>query len=198
MLKFICCDIGAYGGSENQKLAKEHNVDLVASALKGKAPDPVYAGFAFSEDGTEATSCSEGNKPQRSKFYESNGTFRALMTKKCCENCPNRECYLVRKQKKSFVVTVSPKMVQRAQYLGKLSTEGYLKLTRMRNADEGIPSVMRRRYNVDHSPFLGSIRTGWTYALAVGAYNTVKLFKSCRRQRGQCAQIWYLPEKGVE
>lgn len=46
---------------------------------------------------------------------------------------------------------VSPKMVQRAQYLEKLSTDDYLRLTRMRNAVEGIPSVMRQCYNVDPS-----------------------------------------------
>ena len=110
------------------------------------------------------------------------------MDKACCENCPNRDRCRAQEQKNNFVVMVSPKMVQRAQYLEKLTTDDYLRLTRMRNAVEGIPSVMRRRYNVDHSPFRGLIRTGWTYALLIGAYNTVKLMKSRRRARGQCAQ----------
>ena len=179
---------GAYGGSENQKLAEEHNIDLVATALTGKTPDPIFSGFTFSEDGAEVASCPGGNKPQSSTFYEKSGMFRVLMGKECCENCLHRDQCRAQAQKNNFAVMVSPKMVQRAQYLEKLSTDDYLKLTRMRNAIEGIPSVMRRRYNVDHSPFRGLIRTGWTYALSVGAYNTVKLMKSRRRSRGQYAQ----------
>ena len=179
---------GAYGGSDNQKLAEEHNVELVATALTGKTPDPVFAGFTFSEDGKEVASCPEGNKPQNSTFYEKSGMFRVLMDKGCCENCPNKDHCHAQEQKRNFAVMVSPKIVQRAQYLEKLSTDDYLRLTRMRNAVEGIPSVMRRRYNVDHSPFRGLIRTGWIYALSVGSYNTVKLMKSRRKPREQCAQ----------
>lgn len=34
---------GAYGGYENQKLAEEHNVGLVATAIIGKIPDPIFS-----------------------------------------------------------------------------------------------------------------------------------------------------------
>ena len=180
---------GAYGGTDNQKLAEERNVDLIATALTGKSPDPVFAGFEFSENGTAVSKCPEGHSPQSSTLYEKSGMFRVLMGKECCENCPNRVHCRVQEQKNTFAVAVSPKMVQRARYMEKLSTDDYIKLTRTRNAIEGVPSVMRRRYNIDHSPFRGLIRTGWTYALSVGAYNTVKLLLYRKKTRDKCAQI---------
>lgn len=179
---------GAYGGSENQKLAETHNVELITTALTGKAPDEVFSGFVFNETGTEVVNCPAGKAPLKSTLYKKSGMLRVLMPKDCCSNCPYQKNCRARKQKHAYAVMVSPKMVQRAQYLQKLSTEDYLKLARMRNAVEGVPSVLRRRYRVDHSPFRDLIRTGWTYALAVGAYNIRKLIGSRIRSGEKCAQ----------
>lgn len=180
---------GAYGGTENQKLAEEHNVNLVTTALIGIDPDPVFAGFEFNKDETGVLKCPVGYKPKSCTFYAKSGMFRVLMNKECCKHCPNREKCRAKEQQNNFAVMVSVKMVQRARYLEKLSTEEYMKLSRKRNAVEGIPSVMRRRYRVDHSPFRGIIRTGWTYALSVGAYNIVKLLRYREKTRGMCAPI---------
>lgn len=180
---------GAYGGSENQRLAEEHNVELIATALTGKAPNPIFADFEFDTNETTVVSCPNGCEPQSCKLYEKTGMIRVLMPKEACEHCPNREKCGVSEQKANFSVVISTKMVRRSQYLKKLSTEEYLQLTRMRNAIEGIPSVLRRKYNMDHSPFRGIIKTGWMYALSVGAYNIVKLLKYRQKPRDYYAQI---------
>jgi hypothetical protein len=79
---------GAYGGSENQKLAETHNVELITTALTGKAPDEVFSGFVFNEAGTEVVNCSAGKAPLKSTLYKKSGMLRVLMPKDCCSNCP--------------------------------------------------------------------------------------------------------------
>ena len=94
-----------------------------------------------------------------------------------CSSCPMREHCHARLQKKEAVVTVSKKMVMRARYLKKLGTEEYKKLTKQRNAVEGIMSVLRRRYHVDEIPVFGKECSKIYFYLKVGAFNVVKLLK---------------------
>ena len=43
-------------------------------------------------------------------------------------------------------------MVDRASYIKNISTVEYIKLQKKRNGVEGIPSILRRKYNVDRVP----------------------------------------------
>lgn len=178
---------GAYGGTANQELAAEKNINLVTTCLTGKDPDPIFSKFILSEDGTQVLSCPEGHAPVKTTHYPKTGVCRALFPKSCCENCPNKELCKVKQQKKNFAVHVSGKMVQRAQYLEKLSTEEYRDLTRMRNAIEGIPSVLRRRYHIDDIPTYGLARTGFFIVCKAMAYNFVKVRNYRQRHREKCA-----------
>lgn len=80
-------------------------------------------------------------------------------------------------------------MVVRAQYAEKLSTEEYRKLARMRNAVEGIPSVLRRKYRVDDIPVFGLLRSKTFFTMKVMAYNFNKLRRSLSRQGVESAQM---------
>ena len=77
-------------------------------------------------------------------------------------------------------------MAARAAYLQKMSTDGYKKLAKMRNAIEGIPSVLRRKYHIDQIPVAGKIRSGIFVVAKIMAYNFNKLRKYCRSQREKC------------
>ena len=92
------------------------------------------------------------------------------------------------KSNKGYAVHVSASMVQRAKYLAKLSTEEYRLLTRQRNAVEGIPSVLRRKYHIDDIPVLGYLRSRQFFWLKIGTYNFKKLIKHNRRKQVECAQ----------
>ena len=93
-----------------------------------------------------------------------------------------------REQKKNYAVHVSANMAERAGYLAKLSTDEYKQLTRLRNAIEGIPSVLRRKYHVDDIPVLGYLRSRQFFLFKIGAYNFNKLLKHNRRTGGKSAQ----------
>ena len=172
---------GAYGGQENQELAESKNTELITTALIGKQTDPVFAEFQLSEDGSKVTRCPMGHSPEKTTYYPRTGMCRALFKKECCEHCPNRERCKGKPQKKNYAIHVSANMVQRAKYLKKLSTEEYISLTRKRNAVEGIPSVLRRRYRIDDIPILGFLRSRQFFWFKVGTYNFIKLLKHNRR-----------------
>lgn len=179
---------GAYGGKENQKLAASKNTELITTTLTGKLTDPIFADFTFSEDGKQVISCPMGYAPEKTTYYPKTRMCRALFPKGCCDNCPHKEECKGKPQKKNYAVHVSSNMAERAKYLAKLSTDEYIELTRKRNAVEGIPSVLRRRYRVDDIPVFGYLRSRAFFWFKIGAYNFNKLLRHNRRLRGKSAQ----------
>ncbi len=169
---------GAYGGKENRELAASKNTGLITTALTGRAVDKFYAGFKFSEDGTEVLQCPMGCAPVKTTYYPKTGMCRVLFAKASCENCPHREECRCRPQKKNFAVHVSANMAERAKYLEKLTTEEYKKLAWKRNGVEGIPSVLRRRFHVDSIPVFGYLWSRQFFLLKIGAYNFNKLLRN--------------------
>ena len=179
---------GAYGGQDNMELARSKNVELIPTALTGADPDPVFADFKLSDDGTKILECPMGHKPVKSSFYAKTQMCRAKFPLECCAGCPYRDRCKAKQQRNSYAVHVSAKTVARAEYRKKLSTEEYKALTRKRNAIEGIPSVFRRKFNVDRIPVRGLIRTKQFFMLKVCAYNNGKLFRYLRRLRENFVQ----------
>lgn len=180
---------GAYGSEKNRALAEEKNVELVATALIGVLPDPVFADFEMDAKGERVVRCPAGHEPLGTSYYVKQGSCRARFSKDHCCNCPHRDKCRAMEQKKNFVVTVSSKKVARAKYLRKLSTDSYKQLTKQRNAIEGIPSVLRRKYRIDEMPVFGYIRSKMLFALKIGAYNIQKVCRHCARSRRQSALL---------
>lgn len=180
---------GAFGSEENRRLAESRNIELVTTALTGVLPDPVFSEYEMDSKGERVIRCPAGHEPLGTTYYEKTGICRARFSKDHCGNCPFREKCRAVEQKKNFAVMVSAKKVSRAKYLKKLSTEDYRKLTKQRNAIEGIPSVLRRKYRVDEIPVFGYIRSKMFFALKVGAYNIRKVCNHCKRQRHQSALL---------
>lgn len=168
---------GAYSGKENGALAKEKGIELVTTALLGRQPDPVIAEFLFSEDGRQVLRCPMNHEPTKSTYYDKIETCRVIFNKEHCERCPHSKKCKAKIQRKSAVVMVSTKMVERAEYIKQLSSAEYKALTRKRNGVEGIPSVLRRKYNVDNIPSRGLLRSKTFLLLKIGAYNIKKVLK---------------------
>lgn len=177
---------GAYGSTDNRKLAEKNKIELVATSLSGKETDTVFAGFQFNEAGTEVTQCPQGHAPKKTTYYPKTGMCRVKFSRLHCGNCPYKDRCKAKAQRKDYVVHVSQKMADRARYLRKMSTEEYRKLARKRNAIEGIPSVLRRKYHIDTIPVLGKIRSKAFVICKVMAYNFNKLRKYMRTQRDNC------------
>ena len=179
---------GAYGGEENQRLAKECNTQLVTTALIGKTTNSIFSEFVFSEDGHTVLQCPMGNVPEKTTYYPKTGMCRTLIKKECCDNCPHKEACKGKPQKKNYAVHVSKTMQARSSYMKEMTSEAFIKLAKMRNAVEGIPSVLRRKYHIDDIPTYGLLKSRQFFLLKIGAYNFKKLLRHNRNQRVKSAQ----------
>ena len=65
-----------------------------------------------------------------------------------------------------------------------MQTKEYIQLTNKRAGVEGIPSVIRRKYQVDSMPVRGLLRSKLWFSFKIGAYNFNKLLR-------------YLGKKGI-
>ncbi len=166
---------GAYGGIENTAEAAENNIELVTTALTGSTPDVIMSDFEIDTKQHKVQSCPMGHKPYKCRYYEATDSYRVSFNKNTCNNCPNKEKCRAKFQKKSAVVMLSTKTVQRAKYLKKLSTEEYRLLARKRNGVEGIPSILRRKYNVDHIPVRGHLRSKLWFTMKIGTINVKRV-----------------------
>ena len=166
---------GAYGGEDNVQNARENNIRLVTTTLLGKDPDVILGDFLIDEEDHQVRYCPQWRVPVETTYNANQDSYRMFFLKEHCNTCKNRKACRVKNQKKYAVVTITPKTVARAQYLRMLSTEEYKKLTRMRNAVEGIPSVLRRRYHVDQIPVRGFVRSKTWFTLKIGAINVKRV-----------------------
>lgn len=180
--KAILITDGAYSGTENEALASANNIELITTALTGKNPDIICAGFQINSEKQVIVKCPAGRKPYKTSYYSKTEMYRGSFNKKDCADCPFREQCGSKLQKKSAYVMISTKMVQRASYLAKLSTEEYKLLTRKRNGIEGLPSVLRRRYHVDQMPVRGLVRSKFWFAFKVMAINMKRVLKKASAQ----------------
>ncbi|MCK5763508.1 MAG: transposase, partial [Clostridiales bacterium] len=168
---------GAYASTENVDLAANNNIELITTALLGKSPDEIQSYFKIDSEKREVLQCPAGKSPYKTSYYEKIEMYRASFNKKTCANCPLREKCGAKLQKKSAFVMISEKMVQRATYLKKLSSNEYRTLSKKRNGVEGLPSVLRRRYNVDHMPVRGLVRSKIWFSFKIGAINVKRMLK---------------------
>lgn len=168
---------GAYASTANEDLAAKNNIELVTTALLGKTPDELQAEFVLDAQGKTLLKCPAGHKPYKSRYSDKTETIRASFNRKTCENCPLRERCGVKLQKKSAYVLVSVKKVKRAESVKKMQTEEYRSLAKIRNGVEGMPSVMRRKYNVDKIPVRGLVRSKIWFSFKIGAINAKRVIK---------------------
>jgi hypothetical protein len=154
---------GAYGSDELIDLANQQNINLVTTALIGKTPDPLLSEFEIDEQNHQLRKCPAGHAPTSCQYKFQTDSYYAHFDKSICMTCPHRKHCGVKFQKKTGLVHISAKTVRRAACLKQLSKPEYKALTRKRNAVEGIPSVLRRKYRIDHMPVRGYVRTKYQW-----------------------------------
>lgn len=170
---------GAYNSDALNELAARKNVTIHTTALTGKETNEVFADFVLNEEKTAILQCPAGKVPTSCQYNENKEEIKAKMPDNCCADCPHRDqCKAkVNNKKQRSTVSVTSKMVARARQARSFSTEEGKKNARRRNGVEGIMSVMRRKYDVDHIPVFGIDRLKlwiWTTLLS---YNLVKYQK---------------------
>ena len=177
--KVVLIGDGAFAGKVNSELAEANNVVLVTTALAGPPPPDVFADFSINEELKQVVNCPAGHAPIRQGRNQATDTYRIVMEKEHCINCPNRANCNAKMQAKSAVVSVSTNKVNRARVNNNsaISPEEYANYRNARNAIEGIPSVLRRVYDVDEMPVYGKMKSKLFFGFKIAAIN-VKKFTS--------------------
>ena len=166
---------GAYFSEEINNKARAKGITMVPTNLVGGGKNNNCDKFEIDEKEHLVKKCPSGHKPIDSKFKE--GSYSAHFNKKHCSSCPLRKDCPVIKQKKSYLFRVSEKTLHRSQLITKMGTLEYQELAKKRAGIEGIPSVLRRRYKIDHLPVRGEVRSKVWLGFKISAINCKRLIK---------------------
>lgn len=182
---------GAYNSDSLEEAAKAKNVEIHTTSLTGKAPEDILADFTLNEEGTEVLSCPAGKAPASCQYNPNTGCITAKMPDNCCASCPHKEeCRAkVNNKKNRSSVKVTGKAVARARQARQFTTEEGKKNACRRNGVEGVMSVMRRKYGLDHIPVFGLDRLKtwiWTTLLSYNLVKYQKYIESTAKQTLVC------------
>jgi len=166
---------GAYFSEDINNKALARGITMVPTNLIGGTKNSNGDKFEIDEKEHLVKKCPSGHKPITSKFKE--GSYRAHFDKKHCINCPLRKDCPVIEQKKSYFLKVSEKTLHRSLLITKMGTSEYQELAKKRAGIEGIPSVLRRRYKIDHLPVRGEVRSKVWLGFKISAINCKRLIK---------------------
>jgi hypothetical protein len=174
---------GGFASGENSALAKENGISFIATSLTGTKPPEILADFVIDSEEHRIEQCPMGNQPQRQSWNPLKDTYRATMEKDQCANCPHRAECKAQITKYHAFVTISANIVERAKAVKEISSDAYSKYRNSRNAVEGLPSVLRRRYAVDAMPVFGIMKSKLFFGFKIAAINVKNLLKYTR---GHC------------
>ena len=170
---------GAYSGMEIQAKASEKNIGVLTTGLSGRKVREDLEQFTFSEDGTKILACPEGNRPRTSTYNPRMHRIRVSFFRSQCENCPHRDtCSPVMKVRTAFLVLPSGNSRAVTEIRERREEEETWKtIRRIRNGIETVPSIIRNKYQVDHMPVRGKLRTKQFFGFKVAALNFTKLIR---------------------
>ena len=175
---------GAFYSEENSELAKKNGIIFITTSLTGTKPAEILAGFVINSEEHQIEQCPMGYKPESQSWNSSKDANRIVMEKGQCENCPHRAECKAQITKYHAFVTISASRVEHAKLVKEISSESYAKNRNARNAVEGLPSVLRRRYHVDDMPVFGLVKSKLRFGFKIAAINVKNLLKYTR---GHCA-----------
>jgi len=164
---------GAYASEDNFQAAAKYNILFVPTALIGEKPPEILPDFKI--ENKTVKSCPEGQEPADCRYNDAKEEYYAHFDKATCENCSRREECPVIMQKKRALFKITQTTINRSLYSRSLSTEEYKGYARIRNGVEGVPSVLRRRYNVDDMPVYGLLRSKLWFGFKIGAINVKRV-----------------------
>lgn len=181
-VKYIAND-GGYFSSANIEKANSKGIKMSFSALTGKNEVGIsgICKFEIDEDIQRIVKCPAGHRPKQTKYNEGNQTYSAKFPKDLCEKCPMAaQCPIKRSSRYNQI------QFTRKKYITDLSrceigTEEHIRLSRFRAGVEGVPSVLRRMYNIDRIPVRGLNRSRIWVDAKIMAYNFRAFYAYCRR-----------------
>ena len=175
---------GAYYSADTVEKAEEKGIEMGFSAMTGMKTSESQIGvneFSIDED-EQIRACPAGFAPESSEYKADKETYSAKFAKENCAACPLFDNCPVKEQKRFNKVTFTKKTLQADICRAKMGEPRYQELAAFRAGVEGIPSVLRRKYAIDHIPVRGLKRSRIWVNCKIMAYNFMSVFGYCRRK----------------
>lgn len=107
--------------------------------------------------------------------------YTAKFDKRHCDNCPLSAHCQVKEQKKAYHLSFTANKLRTDEVRAKHGSEKHTQLSNFRAGIEGVPSVLKRIYGLNHLPIRGRVRKKiWTFT-AVIAQNFNRCWKYLKR-----------------
>lgn len=177
---------GAYSGTKNTVLAKEKNVNLIATSLTGREAPDIIADFEFNEEGTKVFRCPAGYQPKSCTYMAPSKQGQVSFQREQGAGCPYRDRCRPKIYKRVAKIITSKAAHDRAVIRRIVHSEEFKNYTRLRNGVETVPSIIRNNYRLDKMP-RGKQRGKFFFGCKIMALNFKKLF-TYRKGLGRYAQ----------
>lgn len=153
---------GAYYRPETVKKAKEKDIEMNFSQLTGRSVKDDLIGvdqFTMDTETHEIKLCPAGHEPVKSAYDKDKDVYTAKFDKVTCNNCPLQTQCPIQEQKKYNNVRFTGNKLQVDSVRSQFETARHKELSNYRAGIEGIPSVLRRVFHIDHIPVRGFVRS---------------------------------------
>lgn len=183
----VCVD-GLYCNSyELQNLAAHNGIKVFCGTLTGKLPDPILSEFKVDREEKTVTVCPAGKDVKAAKAVKDSEDIRIRMPKGCCESCDNcKKCGVTVLKNGEGSILLKQHQYDQAQTIANLSDPEYRKMVNKRNAVEGVPSVLRRTYDIDNPVYFGIWYARYNLMLSTTAMN-LRVLLRYRKEEGKSA-----------
>ncbi len=187
----LLVDGGYYSGEIIEK-GLEANIKIIPSDVPGRKPKISYSEFKVSKETQKITECPGGQSPVESYYNDKKSTYTAKFDKNQCEQCPLLTNCPIKKQKKKNVIKFSKKRYEIDKLRIQMGTKEYRQITNERAGVEGVPSVLRRRYQIDSMPVRGLVRSKIWLGFKIMASNMKALLKGINSNTETLCFFFYL------
>jgi len=174
----VCCD-GLYCNSlELRTYAMSRAIIPVCGTLTGYGYDELTQGFQVNLDGHTVTECPAGKAVEMVNWNEVKGTVRLHVPGGECATCPHRDtcgASILKNGTGSLQLKLS--RYAESQTMHDMGEETFREFVNKRNGVEGVPSVLRRAYDIDDVPYFGIWYARYTVCLSVTAMNLRTLLR---------------------
>lgn len=174
---------GAFYSADTVEKAEERHIEMGFSAMTGKKAKDGQLGvneFSIDENG-HISACPAGYSPLSAEYKADKEAYTAKFLKEHCADCPLFDICPVEEQKKANKVSFTKKTLQADICRAKMGEARFQELAAFRAGVEGVPSVLRRRYDIDAIPVRGLKRSRIWVNCKIMAYNFISFFEYCKR-----------------
>ena len=177
--KIAVCADALFSSHELHGLADQKGISIFCASTTGKPPDAILAEFKFTEDRTQIVKCPQNHEPVASEYEDKNGgQIKITFSNTCCQECRyQKACHAITTKRNSHsLAVISLNQVIAATNIKMLKDPIFRAMVNKRNAVEGIPSVMRRKYDIDEIPYFGLQYAAESFYTSCTAHNVTKLY----------------------